>query len=80
MELKFTTNVTVFFTSVNTRMDISDHGLPPPFQRSRDDCKWLVRYQKREGKASLHFHLELNTLEVIRPLTDTNLEHKVRQQ
>ena len=42
-------------------------------------CKWLVRYQKREGKTSLHFHLELNILEVLRPLTDTNLKHRGRE-
>ena len=80
IELKFTTNVTMFFVSVNTRVDIFDHRLHPPFQSSRDDFKWLVRYKKREVKASLHFHLELNALEGLRPLTDTNLKHKGREQ
>jgi hypothetical protein len=32
IELKYTTNVKMFFTSVNARIDTFDHGLPHPFK------------------------------------------------
>ena len=47
----------------------------PTLSKVPGACKWLVRNQKLKGKGSLHFHLELNTLEVLRPLTDKNLKH-----